>query len=147
MSFLPLDGGRGAPDPKRIGVLDCEFRARLTLAGEDDRWWAYGTNEAESDANAQDLIDVYCSVGRAHFDRASRFPEPFESITPERLGRRDLSRLPGRTTLVRACLAMSRISLHLGDAERTRQFAEIGLSNLGRAVGLRAELRALSRAA
>jgi hypothetical protein len=147
LSFLPLLGGGGDPDPKRIQEPECEFRARLAPRGETDRWWPYGTTEEEADASARHLIDLYCSVGRKHFERASSFPEPFVSITPEDLERGDLSLLPGRTTDVRACLAMARISYRRGDPELARRFAAIGLSRVGSAAGLRAELDALSRAA
>jgi hypothetical protein len=147
LSFLPLLGGGGPLDPARIRECECEFRARLVLPGESDRWWPYGTVEEDSTASARDLIDLYSSEGRKHFERASAFPEPFASITPEDLERGDLSLLPGRTTAVRACLAMARISRHCGSRELARRFADIGLSRVGSAAALRAELEAVSCAA
>jgi hypothetical protein len=55
----------------------------------------------------------------------------------------DFSKMPAAMTGVCAALTMARIMKHLGRLEKCREFAIVGLKNLGHAVGLKAELEQL----
>jgi hypothetical protein len=77
------------------------------------------------------------------FGKFEPFPDVFERISPGDIDAGDLSKMPAAMTLVHATLTMARIMKHLGRGAKCREFAEIGLRHLGRAVGLQAELERL----
>jgi hypothetical protein len=142
-SFLPTAGGRPVTDPKKLKEYECEFRDRVHDAQESDHWWTYGATQAESEASVANLIDMYRRWGTTFFTKFEPFPEVFEKITPAEMDRGDLSKLPTTMTLVVAALTMARIMNHLRRSEKCRQFAEVGLRHLGRAVELKAEFERL----
>lgn len=146
LSFLPVNGHSERRVLGRLTESSCAFRSRLAPPGESDWWWSYGSDSAEAEESARNLALAYFAYGREHFARASEFPEPFTQIAPSDLARGDLSRLPGRTTVPLACLALARISEYRGENSLAKQFAEVGLSQLGGAFLLRAELAAIAGA-
>jgi hypothetical protein len=145
-SFLPTAGGGSTFDPQRLREYDCDFRERMHDAGESDHWWGYGETEAESQASAVSLIHLYRNQGILFFQKFEQFPEVFERITPAEIDSGDLSKMPAAMTRVRAALTMARVMKHLGRFDKCRQFAEIGLRNLGRGVALKAEFERLLEA-
>jgi hypothetical protein len=142
-SFLPTAGDSPLTNPAKLKDYECEFRDRVHEADESDHWWAYGSTEAEAQANAANLIDMYRRRGRLFFQGFEPFPDVFERVTPAQIDAGDLSHLPAEMTLVRAALTMARIMHHLGRSGRCRHFAQVGLRHLGRAVGLKEELQRL----
>jgi hypothetical protein len=145
LTFLPVVGGDAVPEPRRLREVDCEFRTRLAPAGRSDCWWRYGADAGEAEEQVRDLVGLYCSVGRPHFDRARSFPEPFRSITIEQLEAGDLARFPGRTSLVRACLVQARVAAHCGRPVEAAEFARFGLSRTETSPGIALDLQALTR--
>jgi len=141
--FLPSAGGGLILNPKTLKEYDCAFRKRLHELNESDHWWAYGTSDSEAKASVAKLIDTYERRSAVFFERFEPFPDVFERITPAEIDAGDLSNMPGHFTQVLAALTMARILNHLGQAEKCREFAGIGLRRLGRAVGLKAELERL----
>jgi hypothetical protein len=141
-SFLPSEGGGHVVDPRKLKEYDCAFRERLHDANESDRWWRYGASNAEAEASVASLVDVYKRRAILFFGKFEPFPDAFERITPADLDGGEVSNMPG-TTLVRGALTMARIMRHLGRHERCREFAEVGLRHLGRALGLKEELERL----
>jgi Domain of unknown function (DUF4304) len=136
LSFLP--DVLGAPvKPKAITEPQCEFRRRLAVDGVD-QWWAHGSDQASIVAAIGGALDVYERYGRKQFGVLGAFPESFAAVTPSSLqsGATDLGGF--RSPLVRMCLVFSRIRLHEGAKQSARQFAELGLANLGQASALRA---------
>ena len=129
LTFLPTVLNRFA-DPRKITESLCEFRRRLAPHGQSDCWWRYGDNESEASRSADKLVEVVAHAGFAHFDRFRTFPVSFEGITPQALAAGDFSILPGDITRTRAALAMARIAAHLGQTERARQFANVGLATI-----------------
>jgi hypothetical protein len=129
LTFLPTVLGR-ATDPKKITFGDCEFRNRLVPRGESDWWWEYGRDRDSTARSADDLTAVIRRVALPHFDRFGIFPGAFEEITPQAIAAGDLSVLPGPLTVPRAALTMARIAAHLGQSERAREFAEVGLASI-----------------
>lgn len=127
LSFMPTVIGQPA-DPKKITEPLCEFRRRLAPAGQSDCWWKYGSDEREAARSADELVDLVQRVALPHFERFRAFPGSFEGITPQALAADDLSAFPGRSSVARAGLVMARIAAHLGQPERSREFAEIGLA-------------------
>jgi hypothetical protein len=142
-SFLPSEGGGRVTDPKKFKEYDCTFRDRLHEANQSDHWWTYGASDAEAEASVANLIDMYKRRGAQFFARFEPFPDVFERTTPADIERGDLSKMPAAMTQVRAALTLALIMKHLGRREKCREFAEVGLRHLGRAVGLRAELESL----
>jgi hypothetical protein len=86
---------------------------------------------------------MYKRRGAQFFARFEPFPDVFERTTPADIESGDLSKMPAAMTQVRAALTLALIMKHLGRREKCREFAEVGLRHLGRAVGLRAELESL----
>jgi hypothetical protein len=142
-SFLPTAGGDRVTDPKKLLECQCDFRDRVHEAHESDHWWSYGTTDAESEANIANLLDTYPRRGASFFGKFEPFPAVFEKITPVDLDAGDLSKLPTEMTQLHAAITIARIMQHLGRADKCRQFAEVGLRHLGRAVGLKPELERL----
>jgi hypothetical protein len=142
-SFLPMAGGRPMADPRKLKEYECEFRDRVHEAHESDHWWNYGATEFESEENVANLADMYRRQGASFFKKFEPFPEVFERITSAEMDAGDLSKLPAKMSLVRAALTMARIMKHLGRNDKSRQFAEVGLRHLDRAVALKAELEQL----
>lgn len=141
--FLPSEGGGGITDPKKYLESHCAFRDRLHEAAEGDHWWTYGKTDAESEVSVACLVDLYSRRGGLFFGEFEPFPDVFERIVPGRLDAGDLTGMPTRGSVLRAALLLARVMLHLGRREKCREFAEIGLRHLGRAVGLKGELEQL----
>jgi Domain of unknown function (DUF4304) len=141
-SFLPTAGGRVA-DLKKLKEYECTFRDRLHESQESDHWWSYGEGDAEAETSVASLIDMYKRRAGLFFGRFEPFPDVFERITPAEMDAGDYSRMPAAMTGVCAALTMARIMKHLGRLEKCREFAIVGLKNLGHAVGLKAELERL----
>jgi hypothetical protein len=141
--FLPSEGGGEVTDSKEFRESHCTFRDRLHEALESDRWWTYGRTDAESEASVTSLVDLYLRRGGLFFGQFEPFPDVFERITPGNIDAGDTAVMPIIGTAVRAALIMARIMSHLGRRETCREFAEVGLRHLGRAVGLKAELERL----
>jgi hypothetical protein len=88
-TFLPAWGrAEGARRAGDIGFRqhDCAFRERLREAGESDRWWSYGPDDATAEASAASLVATY--ERRAHL-----FFESFEPLADEARVRAELKRL------------------------------------------------------
>ena len=146
-AFLPTAGDQPVADLKKLKEYECDFRARLHEAGEADHWWDYGVTEAEAQSSCENLIDTYRRRGAAFFDAFEPSPDVFDRITPAELDIGDCSNLPPTgNTLVRIALTMSRIMKHLGQSQKCREFAEVGLHHLGQATGLRREFERLRSA-
>jgi hypothetical protein len=144
-SFLPLIGSQVA-DPKKLKEYECTFHERLHEATESDHWWSYGASDAEAEASASSLVDMYKRRGEVFFGLFEPFPDVFEEISPSEMNDESagvFSRKFGPSSRVSAALIMSRIMKHIGHVDRSREFAAVGLANLGRAVGLQPELERL----
>jgi hypothetical protein len=140
--FLPSEGG-GVTDLRKFKEYHCVFRERLREEGEEDHWWYYGENEAAALAGAAGLLDTYTRRAGLFYARFGPFPEVFERITPAQLDAGDFSQMPPGPTQVIAILTMARMMLHLGQPDRCREFAEVGLRQAGLATGLIPELERL----
>lgn len=141
-SFLPSAGG-SVIDLKKIQEYQCEFRDRLHEPPESDHWWAYGETDADAEGSVASLVEMYERRGALFFGKFEPFPDAFERIAPIDIESGDLSALLGYLTGVRAALTMARIMKHIGRVERSREFAAVGLKNLGRGMGLKSELERL----
>jgi hypothetical protein len=144
-SFLP-PAGRAAgaqADFRQLREHDCVFRERLREAGEAEPWWSYGSDEATAEANAADLVDTYRRRAPMFFSRFEPFPQIFFEVTPKQVEAGDFVVTPACQTRLHGALTMARIMKHVGNLDRCREFAELGLGHLGEATRLRAELEQL----
>jgi hypothetical protein len=141
-SFLPSEGGL-VTESKTLKHYHCTFRERLHEATESDHWWRYGESEAEAQTSVRSLCGVYRRRGGVFFAKFEPFPDMFEWIRPVDIEAGDLTKMPAPLTLTYAALVMARIMKWLGNSAKCREFAEVGLRKLGRAVGLQAELEEL----
>ena len=141
LAFLP-DVLGAAVDAKRLTEPQCEFRRRMAASGVD-QWWTYGSDAGDVDAAVEDAIAVYRVHGREQLDALDAYPESFANVTPSSLatGAADLGGF--RSTLVRMCLAFARIRSHEGAVQSAREFADLGLAQLGQASALRVALERL----
>ncbi len=129
-AFLPTVLG-DPPDPKKITESLCEFRKRLAPVGESDYWWEYGSNVQEAARSVDRLVELTERIALPHFERFRDFPGFFEKITPQIIRSGDFRMLPGNVTAARGALVMARIAAHVGEQNRAREFAEVGLASLG----------------
>jgi hypothetical protein len=146
LTFLPTVVSRIA-DPKKITEPDCEFRTRLHYPDAVDTSWPYRNSDEEDERSALSIKKIYLDVGRNLFSQFLVFPDDFTKVTPEdfvgqKLG---LCSPTFMITKTRALLAQARIYEHIGNQEFASRFAKMALVDLGRAVGLRAELERLAR--
>lgn len=140
LEFLPAPSGR-TPDPARLEQADCEIKARLSPAGELDFWWDFGTSKREAHANADHLAETFRREGLSFFEEYSGLPGPFSSLGPSDVDSGEYARLMPIQTKVRAALFLARIYEHVGDADRAKEFARVGLRHAGVAVGPKKALR------
>ncbi len=133
-----------APDPKKITESRCEFRRRLSESGED-QWWDYSPSQESMDVAVLGAADVYVRVGRPLLARLGAVDSPLSLISPEdfKEGRTDF--LGFGSTNVRMALVFARMRNAEGKLAESRGFAEYGLSYVGRATLLQAELERLSQ--
>jgi hypothetical protein len=130
---------------EKLKEIDCEFRWRLH---PQDDWkidWTYGSGAEESAAIARAVLRAYRDFGEPAFQR---FPtaEAVANLVPldaARSGKWNIS--PLTTTKLRRLLTLARINRHLGNATVAREIAQIGLSELGGATGLRADFESFTR--
>jgi hypothetical protein len=73
---------------------DCVFRERLHEAGESDRWWSYGSDDASAEASAASLVDTFAR--RAHLFFEGFEPLPDATLLRARLEQLEGTRLPKR---------------------------------------------------
>jgi hypothetical protein len=153
LTFLPVAGGTQLADPKKLKATGCEFRWRLTPPDFTDYWWGYEENELAHlpfrmeggkghgpVEKAQHLIEIYETYGEPQFQAVMTIEAVADLFKPEDIetvGKR-LSPLYGYTA-TRGALTMTRIHIYLGNVELARQFAEVGLRNIGKAKALRPE--------
>jgi hypothetical protein len=78
-------------------------------------------------------------VGAKYFERYSFFPDDFTRVTPSCVASDLVLPVPGWGTFVRRTLALARINAYIGRATEAKQFAELGLAHLGRAIALKSE--------
>jgi hypothetical protein len=132
-SFLPPSGRahRASADSGELREHDCAFRGRLCEAGESDRWWDYGSDEAAAQASAASLIETYGRRAPLFFAKFEPFPEVFCEVTAADIEASDFVVMPACHTRVHAALTMARIMKHVGRLDRCREFAEVGLRHLG----------------
>lgn len=141
--FLPSSGGGLVTDPKKLKEYNCAFRDRLHEPNESDHWWTYGASDAETEASVANLLNMYNRHSASFFGKFEPFPDVFERITPAEMDAGNFSNMPVPLTGVSAMLMMARVMKHLGHVEKCRNFAEVGLKHLGRAVGLKSEFEML----
>jgi hypothetical protein len=144
-SFLPPAGrAPGATiDGRELREHDCAFRERLREAGESDHWWSYGADDATAEASASGLIDTYRRRAPLFFARFEPFPDVFYEVTPAQVEAGDFVATPACPSCLHAALTMARIMKHLGRLDHCREFAEVGLRDVGCATRTRQELEQL----
>lgn len=142
-SFLLQMSGTRIVDPKKIKEYECTFRDRLAEAGASDHWWSYGNTEDEAESSIASLVELYRQRGEAYFARFEPFPGVFEQVTPQDADAGDFSKMPIAMSGIQTILTLARIMNHIGRREKCREFAEVGLRHLGRAVGLKDEFERL----
>lgn len=131
----------GAPcEPGKMTEAHCEFRRRLAEANTD-QWWEHGADAASMSTAVRAAAELYVRKGRDYFSQARR---ALEELTPLDLvdGRFDLCGFG--STATRTGLALARIRQIEGNTEASRGFARFALENIGSAVALKRELRALA---
>jgi len=133
-SFLPKAGSSKPIKLGTMSIIDCEIKLRLTSSMDDhDQWWP-------PDAERVDEIDrLICDRALVQFDEY-RLPGTISELRPDDIANGEMGLLYSLTR-VRALLLMARVHEHLGNPERCRESAEMGLKFAGMAVGPKKELR------
>lgn len=132
--FIPKAGTSEAIERNTIAQSDCEIKKRLTPdPSQNDYWWPLGSAEAEEIASlitetALPFFDQYALNG----DLARIVPKQFSG---------DLPCLLSSLTRVRACLLMARIYEEKGNLARAAEFARLGVTAAGMAVGPKKTLK------
>ncbi len=137
LTFLPLNWADQLPDIRKIKEIDCEFRMRLAPKDKSDYWWKYGGLLDSPTRKAHHLIATYLNYGEPHFKEYDEVEKIASMLSIDDIEKNDYINVFGGITLQRGALAMARIHKHLGNTLKAKEFAEIGLNKLGRAVALR----------
>ena len=137
LTFLPLYWNNELPEVPKIKEVDCEFRDRLAPKGESDYWWKYGGLLSSPSSRVDHLVKTYMQVGEVAFSQFDTVEKVAGMISIDDVSSKRFIKVFGGVTDVRAALTMARVHLHLGKFDTARQFADVGLKNLGRATVLR----------
>jgi Domain of unknown function (DUF4304) len=143
-TFLPPAYGSEIPAHK-LKEIDCEFRWRLHAK---DNWktdWIYGTSAEESAAIARKVLRAYLDFGEPAFHRFPTAEAVANLVPPEAVRSKKWNISPLTTTEIRLLLTLARIHRHLGNTVVAREIAQIGLSRLGGATGLRGDFESLAQ--
>lgn len=145
-AFLPplwTDTPKSANTFKEI---DCDLRTRLTPKPGYDYWWEYGQDEADAAAAATSVVNTFVKFGETTFERFNTPERVLDAVGIELLTASTLTEFPWNSTKPRLALTLARICNHLGKDQQRVAYAQIGLTKLGRATGLRAYLEQLANA-
>jgi hypothetical protein len=130
------------PDPSKITEELCEFRRRLH-EGTGDKWWKHEATKESMDAAVQLAAALYVSVGRDLLLRVAAPESPLLHVTAQQLDADQFDFLGFGSTKVRMALALGRLRRMQGEMSSAREFAIVGLKNIGRASSLKRALDAL----
>ena len=139
LTFLPMHWPNALPDARKIKEIDCQFRTRLSPDMKSDYWWKYGGLRDSPTKNARHLIATYLETGEPYFRRYDSMEKIVSMISLDDVKRGAYLHTFGGITDVRAALTMARIHVHLGNVVSAKQFAAVGLANIGDATLLRRE--------
>lgn len=145
---VPLRSGNEL-QPKRIRERECLFRRRLAIQ-ECDQWWDYQPNQQSMDAAARNACAVYEKVGKEALAHIAHSVSPMNTLTPEAFATGTFDLMGFGNTRVLMALALAHMRKAAGRHVEAREFAQIGLKEIGdspAASGLRAELDELHRTA
>ena len=98
---------------------------------------------ATAEANAAGLVDIYRRRAPLFFARFEPFPAVFDEVTPAQVEVGDFVATPAYPSRLHTALTMARIMRHLGRPNRCREFAEVGLRDVGCTTRTREELEQL----
>lgn len=151
LTFLPVAGGSQLADPKKIRATSCEFRWRLAPSDSTDYWWGYeegvlahlpyemvGGQGQGPIEKARDLIDTYEAYGEPRFQAVMTVESVAHLFQPKDISSGERLSMYSYTP-ARGALTIARIHRYLGDENLARQFAKVGLENIGKAKALRRE--------
>jgi hypothetical protein len=130
------------PNPTRITAELCEFRRRL-CESKGDQWWEHEASKASMDAAVQQAAAVYTAIGRNLFFEQSGPVAALHRLTPEQFADGHYSLSGFGSTKVRMARSLALMRRSAGNLRDASAFADIALSNLGSARGLRQELELL----
>lgn len=158
LTFLPIAGESPLMDPKKLRASSCEFRWRLAPPGATDYWWGYeegvtahlpfGMSGGKGQGpveKARDLMKTYEAYGEPRFQSVMTIEAIARLFQPDDIEDDKPLPLYGYTHS-RGALTMARIHSYLGNKKLSRQFAEVGLENIGKAKALRIEFEKLLQA-
>lgn len=140
--LLVPDVAGNEPDAKKITQELCEFRRRLSEAGED-QWWRYEQTEESMASAMKAAASVYTSIGRDLFASISGQSSPFSTVTPAEFIAGVVDFKGFGSTRVRMALTLARLRLSEGRRADSMAFAAYGLDNIGSVGALRNEFRQL----
>lgn len=106
-----------------------------------DHWWKYGGVLDSPTQSARHLIATYLECGEPLFQRYDSVEKIASMISVDEINRKSFVDKFGGIIPVRAVLTMARIHNHLGNTIQSKQFAEVGLINIGHADLRRSEFQ------
>jgi hypothetical protein len=130
------------PDPKTIREELCEFRRRLSEEGAD-QWWKHEGTKESMDAAMRLAANVYVGVGRELLAKVASLESPLWHVSAKQFENGQFEFAGFGSTKVRMVLALARLRRAQGDVAAGREFASLGLQNIGNASALRHELEKL----
>jgi len=146
LTFLPIAHTGKCPNIKTVKEVDCDFRKRLTPDDAGDYWWDYKGSILDPTKNAKHLIRTYEENGATCFAKCISTDQVAAMITVDDLRSNTVIHTFGTMTVPRASLTMARIHAHIGNGALAREYANIGLENIGRATALKEKLQAVINA-
>ncbi|MDH5694477.1 MAG: DUF4304 domain-containing protein [Gammaproteobacteria bacterium] len=148
LEFLPITWSASKlPDINKIKGADCEFRKRLAPNRDQDYWWKYkGELLSNTTRSARSLIETYRKYGEPGFQNFKTVDDVLGMLSVSEIEQEKYINVFGGVVPVRGALTMARIYSHVGNVEKSVEFAKLGLKLLGRATALRSELERLASA-
>lgn len=113
-------------DLATLRASSCEFWTRLHGEGEIDSAFLFGKSDEAALAEAARLVQLLARQGAAFYKGFDTFPQSCAHLTPDQIEGQNPNEFLGMPR-ANAALLMARVMHRLGDRERCRAFAEMGL--------------------
>lgn len=117
-----------------MDLASCEIRTRVSPRNDrNDYWWEM------DDDSGREIAELAIERAEPYFD-SYEIKTAIAPLRPEDL-LQDTPEILSSLTLVRRYLLLARVNEYLGDSVAAREFANLGLSVAGMAVGPKRQLK------
>ena len=141
--FLPVDWCDEMPDPSKIKEVNCVFRDRLAPGNRSDYWWKYEGLFRSPVERVEHMLSTFLKYGEPKFQKFDSVEKVAGMYTPEEIDAGSDLCAFGWISPVGAALVMAEVNHHLSRSDTAKEFARVGLRNIGCASSARPRFEAI----